>query len=73
MLTCFSSHLLFIHELGRLLDEEMTEMETNDLKEAEIVCRKFMAWNLEMVVTQDGYPKAKLAEVLGSGANNKNS
>jgi DNA mismatch repair protein MSH5 len=57
------SHLLAVHELGQLLDEEMTKAEMNDLKEAEMVCRRFLAWNLEESET-NGCAKAKLAEVL---------
>jgi hypothetical protein len=41
----------------------MTETETNDLKEAEMVCRRFLAWNLEEIET-NGCTKDKLAEVL---------
>jgi len=43
----YVSHLLSIHELGQLLDEEMTEDERVELEEAEEVCRKFLAWDLE--------------------------
>jgi DNA mismatch repair protein MSH5 len=57
------SHLLAVHELGQLLDEEMTEAETNDLKEAEMVCRRFMAWNLEET-EKNANGKDKLAKVL---------
>ncbi|KIM89101.1 hypothetical protein PILCRDRAFT_211886 [Piloderma croceum F 1598] len=59
----YVTHLLAVHELGQLLDEEITEAETNDLKEAEMVCRRFLAWNLEGTET-NGCAKAKLAEVL---------
>jgi DNA mismatch repair protein MSH5 len=41
----------------------MTEAETNDLKEAEMVCRRFLAWNLKETET-NGCVKDKLAEVL---------
>lgn len=39
--------MLANHELGRLLDEEMTEEEKLELERAEKVCRSFLAWNLE--------------------------
>jgi hypothetical protein len=70
LLTCFRSHLLSIHELGQLLDEEMTDAETDDLKEAETVCRRFMAWNLEGT---EGYTKGKLTDVLSSVENGEQS
>jgi len=65
ILNVLHSHLLSTHELGQLLDEEMTEEETDDLKEAEIVCRRFLAWNLEQTEKENASVKGKLAEVLG--------
>ncbi len=61
------SELLSIHEHGRLLDEEMTEKELQDLEEAEEVCRRFLAWDLEVDKEHvgDGGVKRKLAAVLG--------
>jgi DNA mismatch repair protein MSH5 len=59
------SHLLSTHELGQLLDEEMTEAEADDLKEAETVCRRFIAWNLEETEKENVCAKANLAVVLG--------
>ena len=60
------SHLLSIHELGVLLDEEMTAEERADLEDAEEVCRKFLAWKLEPSRdTTEGSVKDKLAQVLG--------
>ncbi|KAJ7600737.1 DNA mismatch repair protein MutS [Mycena floridula] len=56
------SHLISTHEIGQLLDEEMTEQERIDLAAAETVCRKFLAWNLE---DGQGRVKERLAEVLG--------
>lgn len=41
-----SSQLLATHELGQILDEEMTDDERRDLEDAEEVCRRFLAWNL---------------------------
>ena len=61
------SHLLATHELGQLLDEEMTEAETRDLEGAEMVCRKLLACKFDEV-EGDGANfgvKMKLAEVLG--------
>jgi len=57
----YITHLLSIHELGQLLDEEMTEVETDDLKDAEMACRRFMAWNLEET---ENNVKSKLVEVV---------
>ncbi|KAJ6605673.1 DNA mismatch repair protein MutS [Mycena sp. CBHHK59/15] len=59
----YVSHLISRHELGHLLDEEMTDKEREDLEDAEIVCRKFLKWNLE----GDGGEnvKGRLADVLG--------
>ncbi|KAJ6477358.1 muts domain V-domain-containing protein [Mycena vitilis] len=55
------SHLISAHELGKLLDEEMTDKEREDLADAEAVCRKFLQWNLD----GGGNVKGRLAEVLG--------
>jgi len=42
----------------------MTDAEKLDLEDAEAVCRRFLAWNLNE--SEDGLDvKAKLAEVLG--------
>ncbi|KAJ6559109.1 DNA mismatch repair protein MutS [Mycena vulgaris] len=57
------SQLISTHELGRLLDEEMTDTERVDLEDAEAVCRKFLQWNLEG--DGGGNVKGRLAEVLG--------
>ncbi|KAJ7459929.1 DNA mismatch repair protein MutS [Mycena latifolia] len=57
------SRLISTHELGRLLDEEMTENERADLEDAEAVCRRFLQWNLEG--DGGGNVKGRLAEVLG--------
>ncbi|EMD39519.1 hypothetical protein CERSUDRAFT_111843 [Gelatoporia subvermispora B] len=43
----FVSRLLSSHELGRLLDEEMTNVERKELEEAEEVCKNFLAWDLD--------------------------
>ncbi|KAK0244297.1 muts domain V-domain-containing protein [Armillaria nabsnona] len=58
-----SSEMISNHELGRLLDEEMTEEERKDLEDAEAVCRRFLAWDLE---NEHGNVKMRLAEILGS-------
>lgn len=56
------SQLLSAHEIGRLLDESMSEKETLELEESETTCRKFLAWNL----AEGGVDvKKKLGEVLG--------
>ncbi|KAJ7784480.1 DNA mismatch repair protein MutS [Mycena metata] len=57
------SHLISTHELGKLLDEEMTDKERDDLADAEAVCRKFLQWDLEG--DGGGNVKGRLAEVLG--------
>ncbi|SJL07430.1 uncharacterized protein ARMOST_10779 [Armillaria ostoyae] len=57
------SEMISNHELGRLLDEEMTEEERKDLEDAEAVCRRFLAWDLE---NEHGNVKMRLAEILGS-------
>ncbi|KAL1699469.1 DNA mismatch repair protein MutS [Schizophyllum commune] len=57
------ARLISTHELGQLLDEEMSEKERDELEEAEAVCRRFLAWNLG---DDDGTEvKGKLAKVLG--------
>jgi len=64
LITC--SHLISTHEVGQLLDEEMSDGERLDLENAAAVCRKFLAWNLhENGKVERGDVKAKLAEVLG--------
>ncbi|KAJ7069760.1 DNA mismatch repair protein MutS [Mycena amicta] len=57
------SRLLSAHELGKLLDEEMTEEERSDLEEAEAVCRRFLEWDLDG--DGGGNVKCRLAAVLG--------
>ena len=56
------SYLLSMHEIGQLLDEDMTEDEKVELAEAEEICRKFLAWDLE---TETEGVKARLAVTLG--------
>lgn len=56
------SDMISNHKLSRLLDEEMTEEERKDLKDAEAVCRRFLTWDLE---NEDGSIKRRLAEILG--------
>ncbi|KAG6840989.1 hypothetical protein C0991_002879 [Blastosporella zonata] len=60
----YVSHLLSTHELGRLLDEAMTEEERLDLKDAEAVCRRFLAWDLDFP-EQEADAKTMLARCLG--------
>ncbi|KAF9476534.1 hypothetical protein BDN70DRAFT_863087 [Pholiota conissans] len=61
------SQLLSSHQLGRLLDEGMTDAERVDLEEAEAVCRRFLAWDLKEEGEDicEGEVKKKLAVVLG--------
>ncbi|KIL63255.1 hypothetical protein M378DRAFT_187097 [Amanita muscaria Koide BX008] len=62
----YVSQLISVHDLGRLHDEEMSEEEKTDLGDAEAVCRRFLAWDLEEKDgLGEGGVKAKLAEVLG--------
>ncbi|KAF8631396.1 hypothetical protein AX15_002404 [Amanita polypyramis BW_CC] len=62
----YVSELISMHELGRLLDEEMTDEERIDLQDAEAVCRRFLAWDLgDNQGLGEGGVKAKLAAVLG--------
>jgi DNA mismatch repair protein MSH5 len=58
-----SSELISIHELARLLDEEMTDQERADLKDAEDVCRRLLAWDLD--ADQNDDVRAKLRSCLG--------
>ncbi|KAF7288536.1 DNA mismatch repair protein 5 [Mycena chlorophos] len=60
------SRLLSAHELGKLLDEEMTEEERFDLEDAEAVCRRFLAWDLDEDADN---VKQRLADVLGGTEN----
>ncbi|KAG5735367.1 Prohibitin-2 [Termitomyces sp. T112] len=60
----YVSHLLSTHELGRLLDESMTEDERFDLQDAEAVCRRFLAWDLDSP-EQEADAKTMLARCLG--------
>jgi len=58
----------FIFLGHQLLNEEMTEKERLDLENTEVVCRRFLAWNLqdETKGRQDGQlVMAKLAMMLG--------
>ncbi|GAW05700.1 dna mismatch repair protein msh5 [Lentinula edodes] len=57
----YVSQLLSSYEIGRLLDERMSEKEVLELEEAEAICRRFLGWNL--TVDNVGVKK-KLGEVL---------
>lgn len=58
-----------MHELGTLLDEEMTAEERVDLEDAEEVCRRFLAWDLEASRGgAKGDVKDALGQVLGRDA-----
>lgn len=67
-----SSELLIKHELGKLLEERMTEEERLDLQAAEEVARRFLQWDLtsDDASYQTGV-KARLAEVLGRDADDQ--
>jgi DNA mismatch repair protein MSH5 len=58
-----------MHEIGQLLDEEMTQEEIQDLKDAQEVFRRFLAWDIhkemEQAEIQSGTVKENLAAVLG--------
>ncbi|KAG6890840.1 hypothetical protein C0995_003273 [Termitomyces sp. Mi166 len=60
----YISHLLSTHELGRLLDEGMTEEERLDLQDAEAVCRRFLTWDLDSP-EQEADAKTMLAQCIG--------
>jgi DNA mismatch repair protein MSH5 len=56
------------HELGQLLDENMTEEDIRDLEDAEAVFRRFLAWDIEgdrKPEMDSASVKEKLAIVLG--------
>lgn len=60
------SHLLSTHDLGQLLDEGMSEAERLELEEAEVICRRFLKWDLKAEADrEDDGVKAKLGHVLG--------
>jgi len=69
------SSLLAAHDVTRLLDESMTPIQKKELGEAEAVCRRFMAWNLEDFDVDAnpsrGGVKARLAEVLRHNSNDE--
>lgn len=56
-----------MHEIGKLLDEDMTEEERAELEIAEDVCRRFLACDLvaEKDAVSRGSAKKLLAQVLG--------
>ncbi len=60
-----SSELISKHEIVQLLDEEMTEEERGQLEEAEAVCRRFIAWDLQAEAEDPSDIHRKLATVLG--------
>ncbi|KAH7919581.1 hypothetical protein BV22DRAFT_1108014 [Leucogyrophana mollusca] len=65
----YVSQLLAAHELGELLEEDMTADEEHDLEEAEAVCRRFLPWDLQSEeATQQTDVKGILARVLGRTA-----
>lgn len=66
----YVSQLISAHELGRLLDEEMTVEERADLEDAEAVCRRFLEWNLSPEENEGVDVNARLAIVLGRNEKN---
>lgn len=58
------SELLTRHEICQLLDEDMTDIERQELEEAEEVCRRFLACDLTAAGEQ-GSVRDALAEILG--------
>lgn len=66
----YVSQLISAHELGRLLDEEMTVEERADLEDAEAVCRRFLEWNLSPEENEDVDVNARLTIVLGRNEKN---
>ncbi|KAG9227708.1 hypothetical protein CCMSSC00406_0000646 [Pleurotus cornucopiae] len=61
----YVSELISRHEIVQLLDEEMTEEERRELEDAEAVCRRFIAWDLEAEAADPSDIHGKLATVLG--------
>lgn len=59
----YVSELISQHEITRLLDEEMNGREQEELKAAEEICRRFLAWQLDERGGKNA--KDKLAEILG--------
>jgi DNA mismatch repair protein MSH5 len=67
-------HLLSTHELGQLLDEDMSEAERLELEEAEVVCRRFLAWDLKAEAEmEDNKVNMKLGHVLGRASDQMDS
>ncbi|KIK07942.1 hypothetical protein K443DRAFT_128726 [Laccaria amethystina LaAM-08-1] len=66
----YVSQLISAHELGRLLDEEMTVEERAELEDAEAVCRRFLEWNLSPEENEGVDVNARLAFVLGRNEKN---
>ncbi|KAH7915490.1 DNA mismatch repair protein MutS [Hygrophoropsis aurantiaca] len=62
----YVSQLLAAHELGDLLEEDMTADEQKDLEDAETICRRFLTWDLQSdEATEQTNVKDVLAMVLG--------
>ncbi|KAH7885327.1 DNA mismatch repair protein MutS [Phlebopus sp. FC_14] len=62
----YVSELLAVHEVGKLLEEQMTDAERLDLQTADEIARRFLEWDLtsEEAAHQTGV-KTRLAEILG--------
>ncbi|THV00846.1 hypothetical protein K435DRAFT_750810 [Dendrothele bispora CBS 962.96] len=63
------SQLISAHEIGQLLDEAMSKEDVRDLEDAEAVCRRFLAWNLQ---EEQEDVKTRLGKVLGKVDNDNN-
>ncbi|CAL1712854.1 unnamed protein product [Somion occarium] len=61
----YVSFLLSTRELGQLLDEDMNEGERTELAQAEEVCKRFLAWDLQTEMEGEEDVNEKLAAVLG--------
>ncbi|KAI0688883.1 DNA mismatch repair protein MutS [Earliella scabrosa] len=63
----YVSELLARHEVSKLLDEDMTDRERQELEEAEEVCRRFLAWDFTSRSGRDNEPAVRdaLAHILG--------
>lgn len=56
-----------MHELGQLLDEEMSAEDRAELQAAEEICREFLAWDLATGDAEDDRieePKQRLKAIL---------
>lgn len=64
----YISELITVHEIGRLLDDEMTKEEKKDLEDAEAVFKRFLDWRLDEWSDEQVDVLGKLREILGDKA-----